>query len=298
MCMLDYKLIEALAAVVQEGGFEKAAKALYITQSAVSQRVKLLEDQTGRILLARGTPPTPTPHGRKMLKHFLQVKQLEDDLLGEMDEKADQGFSSMAIGVNADSLATWFMDAIRPLLKENRVVLDMRVDDQDQTHRLLKNGEVVGCVSTEKNPMQGCRVDYLGCMNYRLMSSPEFAAKWFPSGVTPEDVLRAPAIIFNRKDELHHKFLQKILRKAPSLLPTFWVPSSEKFVDFIVSGLAYGLLPDEQSAPSVSNGRMVDLVPDSHVPVKLYWHCWNLKSRLLEDLTQNLVQSAKVLLDK
>ena len=296
--MFDYKLIEALAAVVQEGGFEKAARELCITQSAVSQRVKLLEDQTGQILLARDTPPKPTPQGRKMLKHYLQVKRLEDDLLGEMDEKTDQGVSSIAIGVNADSLATWFMDAIRPFLLEKHVVLDMRVDDQDQTHGLLKNGEVVGCVSTREKAMQGCRIDYLGCMSYRLMASPEFAAKWFPFGVTIEDALRAPAIIFNRKDELHHRFLEKILGKAPSPMPTFYVPSSEKFVDFIASGLAYGLLPDQQRSSSVKKGRMIDLASHSHVRVKLFWHCWNLKSRLLEELTQHFVQMAKTLLDQ
>ena len=78
--MFDYKLIEALAAVLQEGGFDRAAKALHLTQSAVSQRVKLLEEQTGQILLARTTPPQPTPAGQKLLKHSLQIKRLEDDL--------------------------------------------------------------------------------------------------------------------------------------------------------------------------------------------------------------------------
>ena len=296
--MLDYKLIEALAAVVQEGGFEKAAKALYITQSAISQRVKLLEDQTGQILLARGTPPRATPYGLKMLKHYLQVKRLEDDLAGEMNENADPGFSSLAIGVNADSLATWFVDAIRPFLLEKRVVLDIRVDDQEQTHRLLRDGEVVGCLSTQEQPMQGCRVDYLGCMNYRLMAAREFAAAWFPNGLTEPDVLKAPAVIFNRKDELHHRFLRQVLGKTLGPIPIFYVPSSEKFVDFIASGLAYGLLPDQQISPSDRKSRMIDLVPNSHARVKLYWHCWNLKSPLLEDLTQYLGQSAKKLLEE
>ena len=114
--MLDYKLIEALAAVVREGGFERAAKALFITQSAVSQRIKLLEEQAGRVLLTRGAPPEATSHGRKMIKHYLQVKQLEDDLLEKLDEKADRGFTSLAIGINADSLSTWFLAAISPIL--------------------------------------------------------------------------------------------------------------------------------------------------------------------------------------
>ncbi|MCP4686990.1 MAG: ArgP/LysG family DNA-binding transcriptional regulator, partial [Desulfobacterales bacterium] len=209
--MFDYKLIEAMAMVAREGGFDKAAGKLHITQSAVSQRVKLLEEQTGQVLIARTTPPGATPAGRKLVKHYLQVKRLEDDLAGGMDEPSGKGFTSMAVGVNADSLATWLPDAIRPFLLEERVVLDIRVDDQELTHRLLKNGDVVGCISTRDHPVQGCRMEYLGCMIYRMMAAPGFAAQWFPRGLAIEEVRRAPAVVFNRKDKLHHKLLRRVL---------------------------------------------------------------------------------------
>ena len=296
--MFDYKPIEALAAVVQEGGFDKAAKALFITQSAVSQRVKLLEEQTGQILVSRGTPPRPTQAGRRILKHYLQVKRLEEDLQGEMAEKAHEGFTSLALGINADSLATWFFEAIRPFLVEKKVLLDLHVDDQEQTHRLLKDGEVLGCVSTQEQPMQGCRIAYLGCMNYRLLAAPEFAARWFPKGLNMADARLAPALVFNRKDELHNKFFLKALGEVPAPLPAHYVPSSERFVDFIASGLTYGLVPDQQSSPSMLSGRMVDLAPDCHMPVKLYWHCWNLESSMLDSLTQYLIKGARELLDE
>jgi len=294
--MFDYKLIEALAMVARDGGFDKAAKALNITQSAVSQRVKLLEEQAGQVLLARTTPPRATKAGRKMLKHYLQVERLENDLIAEMDERADKGFASMTLGINADSLATWLLDAIRPFLLRERVLLDIRVDDQEQTHRLLKDGDVLGCVSTQDQPMQGCRIDYIGRMQYRMLAAPEFAARWFPKGLTIEDAGRAPALMFNRKDELHRKLLRQALGALPAFIPTHYVPSAEKFAELIASGLACGMLPDQQSAPWVRDGRMVDLAPGHHVPVQLYWHCWNLKSALLEKLTRHLIRGGKTLL--
>ena len=103
--MFDYKFTEVLAMVAREGSFDKAAKVLYITQPAVSQRVKLLEELTGQILIARTTPPQATPAGQKLLKHYLQVKRLEDDLMGEIGEPVNQGFSSIIMRVTADSLA-------------------------------------------------------------------------------------------------------------------------------------------------------------------------------------------------
>lgn len=295
--MLDYKLIEAMAMVVQEGGFDKAARALHITQSAVSQRVKLLEEQTGQILITRSAPPRTTSAGRKLLKHYLKVKRLEDDLIGEMDKPADKHFTSIVIGLNADSLATWFPDAIRSFLHDEHALLDIRVDDQEKTHQLLKNGEVVGCISSREHSLQGCRVDFIGQMTYRMFATPEFARQWFPDGLTCADAGRAPAIIFNRKDELHNKLLRKALGRMPDSIPINYVPSSEKFADFIAMGIGYGMLPRQQSEPFTQTGRLVDLAVGCSVSVKLYWHCWNLKSTLLEKLTRHLILKAQTLLD-
>lgn len=294
--MLDYKLIEALALVTQGGGFDKAANSLNITQSAVSQRVKLLEEQMGQILVARTSPPRLTSAGQNLLKHYLQVKRLEDDLLKEMALQDGTRYTSIAVALNADSLATWFLDAIQSFVVEDGVLLDIRVDDQEQTLQLLKTGDVIGCISSKDQPLQGCRIDYLGQMNYHMYATPEFAEKWFPSGLTLADVCIAPAIIFNRDDQLHNKLFKLVLGQVPDSIPANYVPSAEKFVDFIAMGLGYGMLPRQQSDPFTAKGRLVDLAPDHHIPVKLYWHCWNLKSKLLVKFTRQLSLGAKALL--
>ena len=294
--MFDYKLLKAFAAVLQEGGFDKAARVLHLTQSAVSQRVKQLEDQCGQILLARTTPPQPTQAGRLLLKHFLQVRQLEDEVQEKIGGKGQQ-VATLSIGVNADSLATWFGWSIPAFVRREGILLDLHVDDQDQTHRLLRKGEVMGCVSTQATAMQGCTVSELGCMPYRIFAAPGFAKHWFGGGkLTLETCRLAPFILFNRKDEVHHQLFQQVLGEVPSPLPTHYLPSSEKFGNFIASGMGYGMLPDQQSTPLVETGLLVDVAPGNHLPVKLYWHCWSLKSTLLERFTQQLLSTAKSLL--
>ncbi len=284
--------------VAREGSFDKAAKVLYITQSAVSHRVKLLEELVGQVLIARTTPSQLTEAGRKILKHYLQVKRLEDELLGEMGDPTDKGFTSLAVGINADSLALWFLAAIQSFMLEEKVLIDIRVDDQEQTHRLLKDGEVMGCISTQEQPLQGCLIEYLGRMTYHMVAALVFAAEWFPHGFTEKGVRHAPALIFDRKDDLHHKFLQQALGTVPPFFPTHYMPSVEKYADFIASGIAYGMLPDQQTAPLLQSGQIVDLSPDYHVSVKLYWHCWSLKSKLLNKFTQQLIFCAKKLLER
>ena len=290
--MLDYKLIEALAAVLQEGGFDKAARVLCLTQSAVSQRIKQLEEQCGQILLARTTPPQPTPAGRVLLKHYLQVRQLEEEVQGQIGGQGQEA-ATLAIGINADSLATWFGAIIPTFVRQEGVLVDLRVDDQDQTQQLLKNGEVMGCISTQATAVQGCTIRALGCMPYRVFASPDFAAQWFGGGLSLDACHRAPFLLFNRKDEVHHQLFLQLFGAMPAPLPCHYLPFSEKFAEVIAAGMGYGMLPDQQSLPLVEQGRIIDLAPGICVPVQLYWHCWNIASTPLGKLSDYLVSEAK-----
>jgi LysR family transcriptional regulator (chromosome initiation inhibitor) len=296
--MLDYKLIEALARVVQEGGFDKAARQMHLTQSAVSQRIRLLEDQAGMVLLTRTLPPEPTPEGKALLNHYIQVNQLEEDLSARLRMEGDAGgssFRTLAVGVNSDSLATWFFPAVNGFLNDNKVLLDLRVDDQDQTHKLLRNGEVLGCISSENTPVQGCRVTPIGTMNYRMAATPEFRDRYFPQGLTRDSLRTTPAVIYNHKDDLHAVFLEKkykasVIREVPA----GYVPSPELFVEFILTGRAYGMVPDLQSLPHLKTGGLIDLDPDNHIKVALYWHRWNLGSSLLDEFSKAIVKNAVI----
>jgi LysR family transcriptional regulator (chromosome initiation inhibitor) len=294
--MIDYKLLEALAMVIQEGGFEKAASFLNLTQSAVSQRVRLLEDRTGKILLSRATPPQTTTAGEQLVKHYLQVKLLEDGLNKELDSPDGQEPVRLAVGVNADSLASWFLSAVGSLLSDGRLLIDLRVDDQEQTHKLLKEGAVVGCISDKPTAIQGCRVESLGQMKYRLLASPEFVDQWFPDGLTHAVCQSAPAVIYNRKDQLHYTFLKQALSGAVKVPVVHYVPAPEQFLQMIGDGYAYGMVPDWQSEMFRTSGRLVEVCDTVQVGVDLYWHCWNLASAPLQMFSGQLVREARRLL--
>ncbi|MGL1863517.1 MAG: LysR family transcriptional regulator ArgP [Pseudodesulfovibrio sp.] len=290
--MLDYKLVEAFAVVAAEGGFEKAAKVLHLTQSAVSQRVKLLEEQAGGVLLVRSSPPVPTPAGREMLKHYRQVRRLEEDLDPGLGNQSS-GFTTLSVGINADSLATWFFPAIDSYLNEEPILLDLSADDQAQTHKMLRNGEVLGCISDRSEPIQGCRVEYLGDMDYRLYATSDYRTKWFSEGVCLDALNAAPILIFNRKDSMHGVLLIGVLGEQPSSYNGFYLPSSEKFGPTIASGRVCGMLPDQQAAEYVERGDLVDLCPGHTFTVRLHWHCWNLESGQLGRFTDALVAGAR-----
>jgi len=290
--MLDYKLLEALAAVADEGGFERAARRLNLTQSAVSQRIRQLEDALGQPVLSRGKPPRPTEHGRALIAHARRVALLEAELNAGSAAPAAASWRTLPLAVNADSLATWFTAAVLPALRRERVTLDLKVADQELTFGLLRAGEVAGCVATRQTPMQGCRARFLGVMRYHCLAAPDFAREFFPHGLTMDTVGCAPAVVFNRDDTVHDRFLERALGRSPRQAPRHHVPDSERFVDFVLGGAGYGLVPHLQAEAHLRAGRLVDLAPGNPLLVPLSWHCWAVPSALLAAVEAALAEAA------
>jgi len=299
--MIETKLLETLAAVVDEGGFERAAKRLSLTQSAVSQRIRQMEEAMGQPVLTRTQPPRPTGPGRALLRHARRVDLLENELTAELarqfapessPDPAQGPWQTLALAVNADTLATWFTAAVLPLLATERVVLDLRVHDQERTLELLRGGEVAGCVSTREVPVQGCRAEFLGVMRYHCACAPGFAARWFPQGLTLKAAWSAPAVVFNRDDNVHDHFLRRTLGASPDSAPRHHVPDSERFVDFVLGSAGYGLIPHLQAEAHLRSGALADLCP-APLPVPLYWHCWNIPSALLARVGKALKTAAR-----
>lgn len=294
--MFDYKNIEAFAMVILEGGFEKAAHKLHLTQSAISQRVRLLEDTYGHVLLKRSTPPEATEAGLPLLVHYRQVKQLEDDVLLSAKKTTGSRFASISIGLNADTLATWFLSSIEELLRNNNIVLDIHVDDQERTHELMKDGKVWGCITTRKRPLQGCKSEFLGTVRYGIFATEEFQKTWFENGLTLESLEHAPMARYNRKDDLNNRMFSLLFKKQPMNPPTFFLPSTEIYGIFVARGLCYGIIPDQQSRPLENAGEIINLSPQHSVDVDLYWHSWNLKSEIIETFNLHFIRNAKKIL--
>lgn len=266
---LDRAQLAAFAAILASGSFDQAAQRLGITQSAVSQRLKALEERLGCILVIRGQPCTASDPGRRLLQHAQEVALLERQLGEEIGLSGDSSvFASVSIAVNADSLATWFVDA---MAQSGDFLFDLKLDDQDYSAEWLRRGEVRAAVSAESAPVQGCDVFSLGGMIYRATATPEFAERWFANGVSLESLSRAPAITFNTKDNLLPLWSRQVF--GESIAPqTHWIASSDGFVHACLAHLGWGLNPDALVAEHIATGRLVDLVPEGGFKVPLYWH--------------------------
>lgn len=296
--MIDYPAARAVQLIAQTGSFDRAAKALGITPSAVSQRVRNLEDRLGIILIDRGPPCVATDAGAWLCRHMEQVGMLEGQLAERFPQiMAQSGREPVTLHVatNADSLGTWFLPAVATFVRESGFLIDIAVDDQDHTADWLRRGRVIAAVTALGKPVQGCQVKSLGRLRYHATASPDYMARYFPNGVTPEALSTAPALTFNQKDRLQQQWLQARFG-CQIHFPTHWLPTTQGFVDAVLAGMGWGMNPAQLVQEHLATGRLVELQAGATLDVALFWQTSHLAARNLAQLTRAVTDQARAAL--
>lgn len=293
--MMDLQLdqLRAFVAVIDGGTFEAAARALRVTPSAISQRIKALEAATGRVLVQRVKPARATASGETMLRMARQVMLLEDD--AERELGADEVESaSIPLVINSDSLATWALPALARVASAHRVVFDVFREDQDHSTARLRDGSVMAAITSVSEPVQGCVVRALGHMRYRPMASPEFAERWFPAGASAAALRSAPYVIYDRSDDLQDRYLRRHAGRAAAP-PKHFIPASGEYATAVRLGMGWGMLPEAQIGELEASGSLVAISADD-IDVPLYWQQWRLHSPLLAAVADEIVATASAAL--
>ncbi|WP_426624884.1 LysR family transcriptional regulator ArgP [Leifsonia sp. McL0607] len=283
--------LRTLAAVVEHGTFDRAASALHLTPSAVSQRIKALEELSGRVLVRRSKPILATQAGAVLVRLARQVALLEAEAAAELEGDDGAGRiaapTSIPLVVNADSLATWVLPALATLPGS---VFDIALDDQEHTIGRLRDGTAMAAIGSDHEPVQGCTVSALGAMRYRPLASPGFLERWCPGGWDARAAAEAPMLVYDRKDALQDRYLARFARGARP--PRQYVPASTEFVGAAVLGLGWGMIPDLQAEAMLADGRLVVLDEDGAVDVPLYWQQWSLQSAALGAVAGAIARAA------
>jgi LysR family transcriptional regulator (chromosome initiation inhibitor) len=274
---LDPAALDCLAALADAASFERAAQRLAITQSAVSQRLRALETQVGQLLVVRSRPLRLTEPGKVLLRFARQLQAMRADVGRELGVEASPG-ERLPIAINADSLATWVLPALDTLVHDG-LSLELVVDDQDFTHDWLRQGAVLGCVSTVSEALRGCRVVPLGVMRYVAAASPGFIdAQWGGdvAGLNRVSFPQVPFLVFNRKDDMQQQWVSRAFGVRGPRLRERFVPSSEAYVRAALMGWGVGVVPEVQVQMLLESGALVALRPEVTVSVELFWHQWKL----------------------
>jgi LysR family transcriptional regulator (chromosome initiation inhibitor) len=295
----DPNHLAALSAVLRLGSFEAAAQDLAVTPSAISQRIKALEERVGSALVKRALPCTGTEAGLRLAKHAEDVALLEGLVSRELalERADDEAPPRLRVAVNADSLAIWFIEA---MAATPDFLFDLVIDDQDHSAAWLKRGEVSAAVtaavtapdSARDTPISGCNAMPLGAMRYQPSASPGYMAKWFAKGITPQALARAPCLTFNAKDALQRRWIEKYFG-TDITPPAHFIPSTQGFADAAMAGLGWGMNPEGLIDSALQSGRLVTLLDESPLDIALTWQVSRIMAPALAPLTRAVLGSAR-----
>lgn len=291
---LQLEQLRALVAVVDHQSFDAAATALHLTPSAVSQRIRTLENAAGRILVERTKPVRPTGSGRILLRLGRQVELAAAEAAAELGDGPDAERPVVPMVVNSDSLATWVLAALSE--PASRVSFRLLREDQDHSLDRLTDGTAMAAITSSAEPAPGCAVIPLGRMRYRPVAAASFIDRWFPDGPGPAALARAPMVTFDDRDDLQDRYLRQ--QVGDSLHPPrHQVPASADFAAAISRGWGWGLVPEIWPGVATeptrhSRAPLLPLHPDHFLDVELYWQQWRLHSPVLEQVATALVTAA------
>ena len=283
---LSYELLDALSAVLRNGSFAAAAEHLGVSQSAVSQRVKLLEERAGMPLVLRGRPCGATQAGALLCRHLDDVRLLEHDLLlalPQVNGEVSGRSATVRLAVNSDSLASWFPEVIRRAGRELGLRLEIVRDDQEHTVDMLRSGEAMAAVTTEGARINGFRRTALGTLDFLAVCTPQFHSGHFAGGVTSATLSRAPCLMFDSKDRLLHGWASSLFGEKVQL-NCHWLPDLHGQVSVLAAGGAWGMMPKHLISGELEAGTLRELVQESPFQVPLYWQYSANSGKALRDL--------------
>ncbi len=301
-CQMDYKGLIALSSVIKLQSFEKAANKLNISQSAVSQRIALLEKHYGAPLMLRYLPYRATSLGEKLLNHWAKVQWLEAVLTQEID--VHRQALKLSIAINYDSLDTWFTEVLIKVAKEYPSIRwQMVADDQELTASYIKEGKALACISNQTVNYPFCQSALLGNMDYLLVASLDFYQRYFAkyqvhSLAWFEALKSAPFLTFNQKDNLNMRVMHQFYHLALDTNNMHIAPSVKSFKSLCLESLGYALIPKADIVTELASGTLIVLDRQKIWKMPLYWHYWDLPDVAYRKMNSMIIDHAQSILAK
>lgn len=288
--------LRAFVLAVDEGTFDAAADLLQISGSAFSQRIKALEREVGHVLLTRTIPVAPTASGERLLRMARQTVLLEDEARRSLGFRGSSEQHSptvtLAVAVNADSLADWFIRVLQEAATWDDVELHVYAEDQQHTHQLLRSGTVAAAITESPTPVSGCRAEPLGVMRYWPVASAELLDRHRTESGTV-DWPQVPRIDYSIRDATQRTALERLGVSSPAV--THLLPSVQAYNAAVGYGLGWGMIPESMMPPGVLEGEHPDLVVIEELgaeEVQLHWQHWSATTDALDRLTAAVKRAA------
>ena len=259
---MTLKHLEALYWVWRLGSFTAAAERLHSTQSAISMRIRDLEEALGQELFDRTARAARlTTKGQELVGYAERVMELMAEIKARIgDPTIVSGI--VRIGVTEYVALTWLPDLVRELnARFPRVTLEMNVDLTLSLLDKLRGGEIDLAMLPGPIVQPGLRNISLGFVEFAWMASP--ALKIPDRSLTPRDLDNWPILTLSKTSNLYAQLERWFEESGAVGRRTDTCNSLSVLASWTISGLGIGYLPVEHFGRDIRAGRlrMVDVTP-------------------------------------
>ena len=264
---MELRTLRVFVEVVRQGGFSRAAKTVFATQSTVSKAVKQLEDEIGVLLLDRlGHRSTLTAAGEIVYRRALRILAERNDLMSELDEVRGLKRGLLRLGL-PPMVSSILFAPLLAIYRERYPGIEIRLveNGSDRLEEILSAGDIDFAASNipvaEGLEWQNVRREPL----MALIPAREFASRRKSIDLT--DLKQTPFILFDSSFAVSR--LVVVACRQAGFEPTVATRSSQ--LDFIMelaaAGVGIAFVPKMVAEQRDHPGLRSLLVNP-----KIYWH--------------------------
>ena len=248
MMDINYELYKVFYYVAISLSFSDASKQLFISQSAVSQSVKVLEKKLGITLFIRSTKRVQlTPEGETLLRHIEPAMNLIKRGEAQIMEASNLGGGQLRIGAS-DTICRYYLVPFLNKFHKTYPNVHIKVTNQTSTKcvDLLEMGQVDLIVTNYPNSRlsHGDHIRTIHSFRDCFIASSTHYTELMDKKLHLKDLLDYPIMMLDRKSTtsefLHHLFQQHQL----DLVPEIELGSNDLLIDLARIGLGIAFVPD------------------------------------------------------
>ncbi len=244
---INYELYKVFYYVAKTLSFSEAAASLFISQSAVSQSIKVLETNLSQTLFIRSTKKVAlTKEGELLYKHIEPAINLISRGENQLLEAAALGESQLRLGAS-DTICRYYLVPFLDDFHRQYPEIHIKVTNGTsfQCAKMLESNEVDIVVTNSPNSALVNSMDIEPILEFQdvFIGNPDF----FPIKDEPyslEKLLDFPILMLTKysttSEFLHNFFLQHSL----DLVPAIELSSNDLLIDLAKIGLGIAFIPD------------------------------------------------------
>jgi DNA-binding transcriptional LysR family regulator len=259
---MNLQQLVTFSTVISEGSMTAAAEKLYLTQPAVSQQIRNLEDELGTQLLDRGSRHArPTVQGQLLYDYAKRIIALTQQAQVAIQTVGEGVTGSLRIGTLNSLGLQLISPAIGSFMKHNsKIAISLVYKEAGEVFKALSSGQldvaILPDVTTEQN------AETKGLSSRPLFKDEMWLAASGRDATVPEqakvsELVTRPYMRLTERYEGFDRLLKSNLDKEKlTLQPTFETNNVGTLKRVIENGLGWGFLPSHSIRKQVKMGRL------------------------------------------